>query len=444
MNTDIRARSSHRIALLELLAAILGFGLAVWLYWGRSEGGYFLPWPGEWFREWGVSAAIAWAAIAFTGDEWSGGVRLWIDRFFTTVGLNLMLQYGLAYVFGIEPAPWPIAVAGSVFALLFADLFQRFLYPVLRCVSPVLLVGYNPMAEALSRRLGRRVVGVLLRDPAQAPRVPPALGDLGRLNQVVASQSVGCVVMTDPDWRNQIPPRRLLALRYAGIAVEDGGMVFEDLLKRVCWERLDPLELLTAGALNANRSAVALQAVYTNVIGLGLLLAAAPLLLLLGIAAMLSTYAPPFEAHTCPGFQRIPFRLYRFRTRRRSGESTLVGKLIEALHLTNLPRLINVVRGEMALFGPPPVRVEFADRLSQLLFAYVHRFAVKPGLLGWSQCNLPDVSPATDEMLRLEYDLYYAREESPSLDLDVLLRTVFRMRLSPAGAAELSRGPASH
>ena len=177
---------------------------------------------------------------------------------------------------------------------------------------------------------------------------------------------------------------------------------------------------------------MALQAVYTNLVGLGLLVILAPLLILISIAAMLGTGASAMEDRECLGFQRIPFRLLRFRTRRPAGEPAWIGKAIEKLHLANLPRLINVVRGEMALFGPPPVRREFADRLSQLLWAYPHRFAVKPGLIGWSQCNLRHTDPVPDEMLRLEYDLYYAQEESPSLDLDILFRSLLRIPV-PAG-----------
>jgi lipopolysaccharide/colanic/teichoic acid biosynthesis glycosyltransferase len=105
-----------------------------------------------------------------------------------------------------------------------------------------------------------------------------------------------------------------------------------------------------------------------------------------------------------------------------------------------MPNLINVVRGEMALFGPPPVRRQFAARLSQLLAAYPHRFAIKPGIIGWSQANLQTASlnsPIPDESLRLSYDLYYAKQESPSLDLDIFLRTIFRIPVPVNPTADL-------
>ena len=112
-----------------------------------------------------------------------------------------------------------------------------------------------------------------------------------------------------------------------------------------------------------------------------------------------------------------------------------MGRLLTGLHLVNLPQLINVVRGEMGLFGPAPVRREFADRLCQLIPAYAHRFAVKPGLLGWAQANLRGAG-APDDAVSLGYDLYYAKQQSPSFDIAILLRTLFRGREASGSAPD--------
>jgi lipopolysaccharide/colanic/teichoic acid biosynthesis glycosyltransferase len=132
----------------------------------------------------------------------------------------------------------------------------------------------------------------------------------------------------------------------------------------------------------------------------------------------------------------IPFELLRFGTRGRDGRPHAVGKALTALRLQFLPRLVNVVRGEMAFFGPPPVRLEFAQRLERLVPVYAHRFTVKPGIQGWSQLNLAGAAGAPDEALRLEYDLYYVKQNSVSLDIEILLRTLF----APRAAAGRERG----
>jgi len=90
----------------------------------------------------------------------------------------------------------------------------------------------------------------------------------------------------------------------------------------------------------------------------------------------------------------------------------------------------------MTLIGPPPVRAEFARRLFDLIPVYGHRFTVRPGILGWSQANLRHIA-VPDERLRLEYDLYYVKQGSPSMDLDIAIRTLFRISIAP----ELNRTP---
>ena len=410
MSPGGRTNPNRWIALSDLAACLLGYGVAVWLYWGFVNRDYWGAWQPEWTRETVVSAVTGWIAIAFVEGGRAGGFRVWIDRSFSTIGFNLMVQYGFSYLFGMQPAPWPIALAGSLLAVASIGVLRSVLHPWLSRSPSILILGGGPVAEALSVSLAGRVAG--------------ELADLSRFEEAAANAE--CIVVSAPDWPRSIPPRRLLALRYAGVSVADGPSVYEEILQRVYWQRSAPLDLLVSSPLGT-RSAMALQAVYTNVIGLGLLLIAVPLLAIAGLALMLATGRSPTEDCACLGFQRIPFRLLRFRTRRRGGELPWIGKAIEKMRLAHLPCLVNVVRGEMALFGPPPVRAEFADRLSQLLWAYPHRFSVKPGLLGWSQCNLRNACPPPDEALRLEYDLYQAEEENPSLDLDILFRSLFRM-----------------
>jgi len=84
------------------------------------------------------------------------------------------------------------------------------------------------------------------------------------------------------------------------------------------------------------------------------------------------------------------------------------------------------------------VRAEFAKRLLDLIPVYGHRFTVRPGILGWSQVNLRNIA-VPDERLRLEYDLYYVKQGSPSMDLDIAFRTLFHVTMSP----ELNRAPGS-
>ena len=172
------------------------------------------------------------------------------------------------------------------------------------------------------------------------------------------------------------------------------------------------MDVLLSSALRGDSRTMAIQSVYTNLIALTLLLVLSPLLLTICAAvAFFSGPGPVFESLECAGFQYIPFRLLRFRTTRLDGTGTrtAVGRMISRLHLTNLPQLVNVVRGDMALVGPRPVRSEFARYLTEAMPFHSHRFSVRPGIVGWAQMHAPKTGPLPDECCQIEYDLFYIK-----------------------------------
>jgi lipopolysaccharide/colanic/teichoic acid biosynthesis glycosyltransferase len=423
--------SARWAVFLDLLACFASFALLLWLYAELVEPNRYSGTGDRWIRELVVSAVVAWVAIVFPGGGWTGGTRNWFDLTFCAVGFNLVVQYGLNYLSLMQPTPWPVAVAGGVMSVAAIGGLRHWLGARKGDASSILLVGYDSVAEALAVALRSRILGVLARDPRRVPAGLPALGDLSRFDEVVAAMQPGCVIFTDPGWLSSISPRRMLDLHSSGVRIEDGAAVFEDVLQRVCWQRLRPLDLLLASPLTGNHAVKTMQAIYTNLAALALLLAALPLLVVLTILTAISNRGHALENIPCSGLQRMPFLLMRFRTGQPGGGVSWIGRLLIRLHLVNLPQLVNVVRGEMGLFGPAPVRKEFADRLCQLIAAYPHRFAVKPGILGWSQANLRGTG-AVDESLRLGYDLYYAKQQSPSFDIEILLRTVFGGAEPPA------------
>ena len=107
---------------------------------------------------------------------------------------------------------------------------------------------------------------------------------------------------------------------------------------------------------------------------------------------------------------------------------TWIGAILERLRLTKLPQLVNIVRGEMALFGPQPVRTAFAGRMDALIPFYTRKLTVKAGLFGWAQVHTRGPRGVQEETLQLEYDMYYLTQCSPSLDMEILVRTILGAR----------------
>ena len=103
---------------------------------------------------------------------------------------------------------------------------------------------------------------------------------------------------------------------------------------------------------------------------------------------------------------------------------TRVGRFMRAIHLDELPQVFNILRGEMSLIGPRPEREEFASELEKANPLYRYRLAAKPGLTGWTQVNYGYGSTSQEELIKLQYDLYYIEHQSFVLDVLILLKTI--------------------
>ena len=195
------------------------------------------------------------------------------------------------------------------------------------------------------------------------------------------------------------------------MAIESVAEFYESALERVSARHLRPPRFLF-GELTPKRQNLAIQAIYSNLAVLVILVVALPLLLLIMIALKVTAPSQPvFQRRRCAGFNNIPFTLLRFNTR------SWLGRLLRRFRLEGLPQLVNVVRGEMSLVGPRPKRVEFVTELARHIPYYAERLTVRPGLTGWAQIHFPEA----DALLELEYDLYYTANLSPGFDLRIII-----------------------
>jgi lipopolysaccharide/colanic/teichoic acid biosynthesis glycosyltransferase len=162
------------------------------------------------------------------------------------------------------------------------------------------------------------------------------------------------------------------------------------------------------------------------------------------IGVKLSSQGPVLYRQRRVGKNGEVFVLYKFRSMRCDAESetgavwatpddprvTGFGKFIRRVRLDELPQLWNVLRGEMSLVGPRPERPEFVKTLAEQIPYYRQRHCVKPGITGWAQVNHKYGDTLEDTVTKLEYDLYYIKNISPSLDLYIVFNTLKTMILT--------------
>ena len=167
------------------------------------------------------------------------------------------------------------------------------------------------------------------------------------------------------------------------------------------------------------------------VLAAGLLAVASPLLAVAAIAIRLESRGPVFYRQLRVGRDGDPFELWKLRTMVPGAESmgagiyvidgdpriTRVGRLLRRFSLDELPNLVNVLRGEMAIVGPRPTVQEQVDRYTE---RQRRRLEVKPGITGWAQVNGRTSLPWPE---RIELDVWYVEHRSLRLDLRILART---------------------
>jgi lipopolysaccharide/colanic/teichoic acid biosynthesis glycosyltransferase len=191
-----------------------------------------------------------------------------------------------------------------------------------------------------------------------------------------------------------------------------------------------------------------------------LLVAAIPALSAMAVLVKLTSPGPVFYSQVRLGRHGRAYRVYKVRTMSHDCEAatgpvwaaqddprvTPIGRFLRDTHLDELPQLWNVLRGEMSLIGPRPERPEIAAQLERVVPSYRRRLEARPGLTGLAQLRLPSDSDVSGVRRKLDYDLYYVRRVSPSLDLRIAASTLFYLtaRVSKATSELLIRTPGRH
>lgn len=106
---------------------------------------------------------------------------------------------------------------------------------------------------------------------------------------------------------------------------------------------------------------------------------------------------------------------------------TRFGRLLRLTHVDELPQVINVLLGNLSIVGPRPEQVHYVEELTEKIPFYGLRHIVKPGITGWAQVKYPYGASEQDALEKLQYELFYLKHQSPSLDMRVCARTVRSM-----------------
>ncbi|MBI2118113.1 MAG: sugar transferase [Elusimicrobia bacterium] len=160
------------------------------------------------------------------------------------------------------------------------------------------------------------------------------------------------------------------------------------------------------------------------------------LLPLIALSIKMNSRGTIFYSQKRIGKDSKVFILHKFRTMRFNAEEngpqwtipndsrvTIVGKVLRKFYLDELPQFFNVLKGDLSMVGPRPERPEFVEQLKNKIAFYEIRHLAKPGLTGWAQVNYPASSTIEETKEKFCYDLYYLKNRSLLLDINILLKT---------------------
>jgi len=234
------------------------------------------------------------------------------------------------------------------------------------------------------------------------------------------------------------PIKELLECKLYGVKVIDAATFFERETSQIRVDSLQPSWLVFGGGFDQSFIRTFVKRTFDLVCSALILLVSLPVMLLTALAIYIEDRNPIFYSQERVGKNGQTFKVLKFRSMFNDAEKggkpqwaaqndprvTRVGNFIRKCRIDELPQILNVFKGEMSFVGPRPERPYFVGQLSEQVPYYNVRHSIKPGITGWAQVRYGYGASVDDALQKLQYDLYYVKNNSLFLDLLILIDTM--------------------
>ncbi len=255
---------------------------------------------------------------------------------------------------------------------------------------------------------------------------------------VALEMGVKKVVVALREKRGAFPAKELLKCRTEGIEILEGTTFYEMLTGKLIVTNLNPSWLIFSEGFHKSKFKTFVKRVEDILLSSVMLFLFFPLLLLTAIFIKLESKGAIFFSQDRVGQNQKEYTIHKFRSMVQDAEEktgpvwaqtndnriTRVGRIIRKFRIDELPQLWDVFLGKMSMVGPRPERKYFTKELEKQIPYYVERFKVKPGLTGWAQVSYDYGSTVEDAIEKLNYDLFYIKNLSITMDIVIILRTI--------------------
>lgn len=290
-------------------------------------------------------------------------------------------------------------------------------------------------------RRGFRIVGKVAPEGDEIVGDDQVMAANGRsITEIAIEAEADEIVIAMDDRRGKLPIRDLLDSRLKGIEVIDLLEFLERETGKIRVDLVRPGWLIFSSGFRTSKTRRFNKRLVDILASAALLLVTWPIVLLVALAIKLEDglRAPVFYRQLRMGRGDQPFIVLKFRSMSENAESdgeavwataedsriTRIGKWLRIFRIDELPQIFNVFRGQMSFVGPRPERPEFVESLKENIPYYSERHVLRPGVTGWAQLRYGYGASEEDATEKLQYDLYYVKNQSLMLDILIILQTV--------------------
>jgi sugar transferase (PEP-CTERM system associated) len=314
--------------------------------------------------------------------------------------------------------------------------------------SRIMFLGGGPLAKECSdlaeenSRYHKYDIAGYIAMPSEEVAVPTArllkVREGESLTSLARAHNNEEIVVSVQNRRAGFPIKELLDCKLQGIKVTDAATFFE---RETCQIRVDSLQpswLVFGGGFDQSFIRTFMKRAFDLICSGIILVATFPIMVITAAVIWLEDRSPIFYQQERVGLDGHSFKVLKFRSMRNDAEKggkpqwaqqndpriTRVGNFIRKTRIDELPQILNVFKGEMSFVGPRPERPYFVEQLIESVPFYNVRHSIKPGITGWAQVRYGYGASTDDAVQKLQYDLYYVKNNSLFLDVLILIDTL--------------------
>ena len=336
-------------------------------------------------------------------------------------------------------------IAAALILLIRTIFYQTYEYKILE--SRIIFLGCGTLAKECSdlamNHIGHHkyhIIGFVQMKNEKSHVPPDSILPVGESLSFMYKKYFADEIIVAVNNRRDgsFPIQDLLECKSNGVKVTDAASFFEREASQIRVATLQPSWLVFGGGFDQSFLRTFVKRLFDLFASIIILMVTLPLMLITAICIYIEDRTPIFYKQERVGKNGHTFMVLKFRSMRNDAEkgidpqwaaakdprTTKVGRLIRKLRIDELPQLVNVFNGDMSFVGPRPERPFFVNQLCEKVPFYNVRHCIKPGITGLAQVRYQYGASVEDSIQKLQYDLYYVKNNSLFLDALILVDTL--------------------